>query len=250
MPVEATSIFGGGKASSVFSAGLTGGASDAQQAAKTVVDATTQQINRIRGYKAQLTPAENKRLDEIRVEIGKISDKSVAGTARSDELDDREVLFLEADTIIGKPSAGVEIDETLEELREKVDAVFAPRLTPPQEKRLETLNNLLETFEEKLDDDTSNVNTIRQIQNVTRQINAIDVPRSITQLSVSEKAEYDALVEETNAYAGAKLLLNAQEATRVQFLQETIEKMSQLLPADPAGQPTSQDVARAYARLG
>ncbi len=249
MAVEATSIFGGGSASSVFSFGLQGGASDAQIAAQEVVNATQKEINRIRGYKVQLTPAENKRLDEIQADIEKITQKTLNGSARPDELDDRELLFLEADTIIGKPSAGVEIDDTLTDLRDKIDEVFSPRLTPPQEKRLATLHTLLETFEDKLADDNTNVNTIRQLQNINRQIDAIDVPRKITELSVTEKLEYDRLVEETNEHAGAKLLLDSSESTRVQFLQETIDKMSGLLPADPASQPTAAAVARAYSRL-
>ena len=249
MAVDATSIFGSGSAVSIFAAGVSGGASDAQIAAQQVVNATQQEINRIRGYKVQLTPSEQRRLDEIQVEIEKITQKTINGTARPDELDDREQLFLEADTIIGKPSAGVEIDDTLEELRDKVDEVFAPRLTPPQQDRLDTLNTLLETFQDKLDDDPTNVNTIRQLQNINRQIANIDVPRKITELSVTEKLEYDALVEETNQHAGAKLLLNSQESTRVQFLQETIDKMAGLLPADPGGQPTAAAVARAYTRL-
>lgn len=249
MPVEATSIFGGGSAASVFSAGLSGGATDAQQAAQTVVDASQRQINRIRGYKLQLTPAENKRLGEIQTEIQKIGTKAANGTVRPDEIEDQKALFLEADIIIGKPSANVEIDDTLTGIREQIDEVLAPRLTPQQQDRLDTLNTLLESFQDRLDSDTTNVNTIRQIQNINRQIDAIDVPRKITELSVTEKNEYDDLVEEANTHAGAKLLLNSREATRVQHLEETIQQMTSQLPPDPASQPTAAAVARAYARF-
>ena len=58
MVVSATSIFGGGSADSIFGAGQSGGATDAQIAAQAVVDASKQEINRIRDYKPLLTPAE------------------------------------------------------------------------------------------------------------------------------------------------------------------------------------------------
>lgn len=249
MAIEATSIFGGGTAVSIFAANVTGGASEAQQAAQVVVDAAKQQINRIRGYKLQLTPADNKRLEEIQAEIVKINQKATNGTVRQDEIEDRAELFLEADIILGKPSAEVENDDVLDDIRARIDEVLAPRLTPQQEDRLATLNTLLANFEERLADDPSNVIAIRQVQNIQKQIANIDVPRLVTQLSVSEKLEYDALVEEANTHAGAKLLLNARETGRVQALEETIASMEAQLPPDPAGQPTAAAIARAYTRF-
>ena len=134
-------------------------------------------LNRIRGYKLQLTPAENKRLSEIQEKISKINEKAANGTVRDDEIQDRSELFLEADTIIGKPSAEVENDDVLDGLREQIDEVLAPRLTPQQQDRLDTLNTLLASFEERLGDDPSNVVAIRQVQNIQRQISNIDVLR-------------------------------------------------------------------------
>jgi len=250
MVADASSVFGGGSATTFFSATLSGGATDGQQAAKAVVDATKQEINRVRGYKVQLSPSENKRLNELQTEIGKLNAKAANGTIRADEIEDRSALFLEADTIIGKPSAGVENDDFLDGIREKIDDVLAPRLTPQQQDRLDTLNTLLTSFEERLSEDSTNTVSIRQVQNIQRQISAIDVPRQVTQLSVAERNEYDGLVEEANNHAGAKLLLNARESARVQALEETINRLGSLLPPDPASQPTASAVARAYARIG
>ncbi|GJM01899.1 MAG: hypothetical protein DHS20C08_04000 [Rhodomicrobium sp.] len=250
MPASASSIFGGGSASSIFAAGVNLGATEQQQAAQEVVNASNREIKRIRGYKVQLTPAENKRLGEIQKDITRINSKVSDGSVRSDELEDRELLYLEADTIIGKPSAGVENDETLDGIREKIDELLSKRLTPQQEKRIETLTTLQESFQDRLDDDPSNINTIRQLQNIQYQINQIDQPRSVSQLSVTEKKEYDELVDQANTHAGAKLLLNSRDSIRVQNLQETIDQMASSLPADPASQPTAASVARAYARIG
>lgn len=250
MVASVSDIFGGGSASNIFAAGVSSGATDAQQAAQQVVNASNQEIKRIRGYKLQLTPAENKRLTEIQTEITKINQKVGNGTVRQDELEDREVLFLEADTIIGKPSAGVENDDVLDGIREEIDTLLTKRFTPQQQARLDTLSTLKESFQERLDDDPSNINSIRQLQNIQFQIDQIDQPRQISQLSVSEKKSYDELVERANNHAGAKLLLNSRESVRVQQLQQTIDDMASSLPADPASQPTAASVARAYTRLG
>ena len=86
-------------------------------------------------------------------------------------------------------------------------------------------------------------------KNIQKQIANIDVPRLVRQLRGSEKTEYDALVEQANEHAGAKLLLNATETVRVQNLEQNIERVSSSLPASASGQPTSASVARAYARL-
>lgn len=250
MPASVSDVFGGGSASTIFAAGVNTSATEQQQAAQEVVNASNREIKRIRGYKVQLTPAENKRLSEIQTEITKINEKVGKGTVRSDELEDREQLYLEADTIIGKPSAGVENDATLDGIREQIDELLSKRLTPQQQARIDTLTTLQESFQDRLDDDPSNTNTIRQLQNIQYQINQIDQPRSVSQLSVTEKRAYDELVDQANSHAGAKLLLNSRESIRVQQLQETIDKMASSLPADPASQPTAASVARAYARLG
>lgn len=249
MVVSATSIFGGGSIDNIFAAGKSDGATDAQIAAQTIVNANRQEINRIRDYKPLLTPAENQRLTEIQTEISELTEKATNGTIRPDEVEDRAALFLEADTIIGKPSANVENDEVLDGIREKIDTLLANRLTPSEEKRLGTLNTLLSNFEERLADDSTNVVAIRQVQNIQRQISNIGTPRQISQLSVAERREYDSLVNQANEHAGAKLLLNATETVRVQNLEQNIERISSSLPPNAAGQPTSASVARAYARL-
>lgn len=249
MAISATSIFGNGNASSIFASGVSAGATPAQQAAQVVVDASNRQIKQIRGYKTQLTPADNKRLNEIQQEIVKINQKASDGTVRQDELEDRSELYVEADFIIGKPAAGIENDDFLDDINEKIADLLTRRLTPQQENRLDTLNNLKANYEAQLEEESGNVNAIRQIQNITYQINQIDVPRQVSELSVSEKSQYDDLVEQANDYAGVKLLLNATESIRVQHLQETIDSMAGSLPADPASQPTASAVARAYTRF-
>ncbi|MEM7620040.1 MAG: hypothetical protein AAF228_06195 [Pseudomonadota bacterium] len=242
-----SSVFGVTSTSSIFSAGLSAAPTDGQQAAQTSIDAAKQEINRIRGYKVRLTPADNKRLDDIQKEIQELDAKAANGTIRADEIEDRSELFLEADTIIGKPSAEVEADDTLEGLRQQIDALLAPQLQGSQANRLEQLERIKTTLEEQLSDGGGDI-IRQQFRNVSRQIQELSPPRQIGQLSTAEKSEYDRLVEEVNNYAGAKLVLNAQESIRVASLESTINDLSSSLPPDPSSQPTAASVSRAYAR--
>ena len=245
-----SSIFGSGSAETIFAAGVTGGATPAQQAAKTTIDSAQREINRIRGYKLQLTPAEENQLSKIQEDIRAIDRKAADGTVRQDELDDRAELYREADTIIGKPSAEVDSDTILEGYRQAIDDLLAPRLDRPAANRLETLENLKANIEEQIGDNPNSRTAQLQLQNVARQINDIVVPRNISELSQSERVEYDRLVEQVNEYAGAKLVLDARESVRVFNLEKTIQDMQGSLPPDPASQPTASSVARAYARFG
>lgn len=242
-----SSVFGAGDATSFFSIGVSQGATDAQQAAKVSIDAAKREINRIRGYKLQLTPAENKRLADIQTEIGELDKKAADGTIRADEIEDRSELFREADIIIGKPSAEVEADSTLEGLRQQIDDLLAPKLNGAQERRIEQLERVKANFEEQLENGAGDI--VRQrFRSISRQIQELAPPRQVSQLSVAEKTEYDRLVQEVNDYAGGKLVLNAQESARVASLERTIDQLSSSLPPDPSTQPTSAAVARAYAR--
>ncbi len=250
MVATASDLFGGVGSSAIFSIGLSTPAQPAQQSAKVAIDAAKAEINTIRGYKPRLTLAENQRLSKIQEEIQVLDRKASDGTIRQDEIQTRSELFLEADVIIGKPSANVESDSTLEGFREQIDELLAAKLDPPRARRLETLEKYKENVTELINNgDTSGITRAR-LQNVSKQISDLAPPRTIQSLSVTEKAEYDRLVEQVNNYAGAKIVLNARESIRVFNLQKTIDDLSSSLPPDQSGQPTASEVAQAYARIG
>ncbi len=249
MVASISDVFGGGTADTIFSIGLSGGGNEGQQAAKVAVDAAKAEINRIRGYKPRLTPAESERLSKIQEQITALDSKARDGTIRPDEIENRSELFKEADTIIGKPSAEVEADETLEGYREEIDALLAPKLDGAKKRRLNTLENLKANLEDQIGGGDDSAITRGRLINANKQINDITPPRRVQDLSVREKTEYDRLVKQVNDYAGAKLVLDVREASRVYTLQQNIDNLSGSLPPDPSTQPTSASVARAYARF-
>lgn len=250
MVASVSDIFGGGSFDTIFSIGLSGGGNEGQQAAKVAVEAAQTEINRIRGYKVRLTPSDKQRLSKIQEEITAIDQKARDGTVRSDEIETRSELFREADEIIGKPSAEVEADETLEGYRQQIDDLLAPRLDGSKQRRLETLERVKANLETQISEGDESGITRNRLVNINKQITELTPPRRIQDLSTSEKTEYNRLVQQVNDYAGAKLVLNVRESVRVFNLQKTIDDLSASLPPDPSSQPTAASVARAYARTG
>jgi len=247
---RATDFFGSPSADSVFSVGVRGGgATDSQLAARAIIDANEREINRIRGYKTQLTPSDNNRLRVLRERILDINERATNAIASPLDFENRIRFLAEADEIIGKPVADVEADDILATLRERIDNLLAPNLSPAVERRVQTLETLRNSFEAQVSRNVANRTPQLQLQNVTRQILALTPARAISELSVGDRREYDELSRLVNLHVGDKLVLNSRESIRVAELQTTINELQGSLPPDNSGQPTAAAVARAYTRL-
>lgn len=247
--VTVGSVFGIGQITpeSFFPAGQPSSAAS-QKTALVAITAHKREINRIHGYKLELTPADNLRLLDIRTEIQEIDRKVSDGTVREDELEDRQELLDEADEIIGKPVVDIQADDTLSEYAQAVDTLLQPKLDPVTLRRVESLERIKAGYEEALLENPENKTLSAQFQSITTLINNLTPPREVKSLSVSEKRLYDELAELINDHAGVKLQLNSREAIRVAELEASILQLQELAPASLA-QPSSFAVARAYVRL-
>jgi len=250
---KATDFFGSPSVDSVFSAGTTPPASQEQETARVTIQAQKREINRLRGYKLQLTPADNKKLADIQVKVQEIEAKAQNGTVREDELEDRLDLLAQADAIIGKPIANVNEDEAIsDELAKQagiLEALLEPKLSPALEKRYEQLLRVKETIEASFAANPESDTLRAQFQNITAQVDALKPPRPISQLSLSERKAYDDLADLINETAGVEIQLSSRDSIRVAELESSIINLQQLLPPDISQQPTPQDVTRAYTRL-
>jgi len=243
-------IFGPASADALLSVGKSGAPTPEQKTAQVTIEAHKREINRIRGYKLQLTPAENQKLSKLQGKIQEINSRAAAGIARPDELEDRAELFREADRIIGKPTVDVEADLTLANLNEQIEALLQPKLDKATARRIESLERIKGQFEDRVAENPKNRTNLSQLQSISRIISELKPLRSVSQLSPAERKDYDALVEQVNAQAGAKIELTSKEAIRVADLQRSISELQSQLPPDASQQPTASAVARAYVRLG
>lgn len=245
-----SSILSTRTADSFFSIGVSEGATAVQTSAQVAITSHQREINRIRGYKLQLTPADNQRLAKLQEKIVGLNQKAADGNIRPDEIKLRSEYYRQADEIVGKPSFDVDADLTLSALNEKIEELLAPKLDAVRQKRLDLLTKLGDRLRTRLEDDSSNETVIAQLRNILKQIEEVAPLRGIHELSATEKREYDGYVREVNDYAEAKLMLNAKESVKVYELQKSIEQLAELLPPDTSNQPTAGQAASIYAKLG
>ena len=254
--VKATAIFGEtaaafGKASGqdLLAVGAASGGSSVQEAALTTIESHKREINRIRGYKLQLTVAEKQRLARIQVQIQEIDQRASDGLARADEFDTRKELLDDADRIIGKPIVDADADEELAELAGAIEALLQPKLDKARAQQVERLERIRDGLEERLLGNPGNRTLAQQCQSAANLVATLKPLREVAELSRAEARAYDDLVELVNARAGAKVELKAKDAIKVAELQSSISQLQAALPPDTTQQPTSADVARAYVRL-
>ncbi len=247
--VSAAQFFGAGPVASIFSAGQFEGSTPQQETARVTILAQRREINRIRGYKLQLTPAEKQKLAEIQQKVQVIEQKSSNGTVRSDELEDRTDLLAQADEIIGKPSIDAKADDELAKLAGIMEALLNPKLNPAQAKRVEMLRRVKDNIESSMLRSPESATLRNQFRNVTSQLLEANPPRPVSSLSITERKAYDDLAVLINERAGAKIQLSAKENIRVAELESSIINLQALSPPNFGQQPTSQQVSRAYTRL-
>ena len=246
-PATAESFFGSTSPDAIIAAGQSASVDSEQQIALAMTTAAKREINRIRGYKLELSLAEKQKLADIQTELLKIQEKLSAGTVRPDELEDRLELLKEADRIIGKPTVDIEADQKLAEFNNLRLAVLAPNLDNSTKKRVEFMQRFKDNLQQQIFDNPERQSLQFRFQAVTRQIESLTPLRPVTQLSRTEVKVYDDIVKVINEHVGAKVELTAAEGRRVAALEETIANNQALLPN--FGEPSSQQVSRAYASL-
>jgi len=248
--ISPSAVFGDVSLASLFGAGQTSAITPEQQSARVIIDSQRQEINRLRGYKPVLNNAEKSKLAQIQAQVVAIQQKSANGTVRPDELVDRTALLARADEIIGKPTSEVDgEDEKLAEYASVLQTLLNPKLNSIEQKRLDRLERVKENIEENLSRNPGSATIRAQFQNIVRQIEQVNPPRAVSELSVAERKAYDDLADLINDRSGAKIQLSARETMRVAELESSILSLQGSLPPNASQQPTSQQVSRAYARL-
>ncbi len=242
-------FFGRGDGEAVIAAAQSGSAGTDPASAKAIVTAHRREINRIRGYKLELTRAEEKKLTELKEDILEIAGKALEGTARPDELDDRLEMLKEANRIIGKPIVDVEADDKLAELNALKVAILEPKLDNATAKRVAFLERFRDSIEQQVIRSPDRKSLKNKFNAIVQQIDTMKPLRQTSRLSKAERRTYDDVVELINDHIGAKVELTTRESDRVASLEASIVQFQAFVGADLSQQPTPQAVARAYTSL-
>lgn len=183
------------------------------------------EIDRLQGYKTNLTPAESKRLAKLQTDIQRIKENAGPDGLSLEQRDERAELYRQANDILGKPYVDVEADPELSALVKQVDTLLETQYRGPTKKRLENLRALEGKFYDAYFAGNSSATLARQIANVKTQITRLAAPRPMDALSASERRDYDALVEKVNARAGYEYLMPSRKRARAESLQKTMNSM-------------------------
>ncbi len=213
-------LFGAPTADALFSAGL----STSVQANDLIVKSLQRDLDRLNGYKVDLSPSEQDRLASLQEQIGRINERaSPDGVLSDSDATERTELYQKAYAILGKDYVDVKKDSTLTELMQKVDDLLEPKLRGAQKARLDRLRTLEANFLNDYDPGTVSNAKMQQIRNIQVQIRELTPPRKISTLSVTERADYNSLVEQINEKAGTDLLLNTRDRLKAEQIQATID---------------------------
>lgn len=180
------------------------------------------EIDRLQGYKTDLTPAENKRLAKLQADIQRINESAGPDGLSLDRHEDRAELYREANAILGKPYVDIEADPELSEMVAQVDTLLETKYRGATKKRLENLRALEEKFYQSYYNGNTSATLARQIANVKTQISRLAAPRPMAELTPGERREYDGLVEKINARAGYEYLMPSRKRARAESLQKTM----------------------------
>lgn len=225
MPVSATAIFGNVQLTRDPAEILTVGNASSIDANQLITKGLKREIDRLQGFKVDITPANARRLADLQTRIARLEANAGPDGLSLDQHDDRAGLFREAYEILGKPYVDVESDATLKQLVGLVDTLLEPKLQGAKKQRLENLRKLEENYFNQFAVGNATKTLARRIANVQRQIESLTPPRRISELNFAERSAYNQLVEQINRRAGHEYLMPAAKREKAERLQETMGKL-------------------------
>lgn len=216
-------FFGPATADALFSAGL----STSIQANDLIVKGLQRDLDRLNGYKVDLPPAQKEELEQLQARIGRINERAGPDGVLTDrDAAERTELYQEAYKILGKDYVDVKKDSTLNGLMAKVDTLLEPKLRGAQKTRLDKLRSLESSMMADYQENPNNKLRVNQLRSIQLQIRELTTPRKMTQLSNTERADYNNLVQQINEKAGTDLLLNSTDRLKAEKIQDTIDQLS------------------------
>lgn len=186
------------------------------------------EIDRTLGYRTNLTTAEKQKLADLQGKISDIEDLSRTRTLTTVEVADRADLYIESYAILGKDYVDVSNDTVYQQKTEALDNLLATKPQGEDAKRLGVLKKLQADITLAVNDRGDRiVDTLyTRLRSVNRQISDLTAPRSISQLTPTERRQHDVLVDEINKHAGQDLQLTSEKKLKIERLQATINAIS------------------------
>ena len=230
---SATALFGDGaaNANTLFSANLTASTAITISPQDIAIKGIQDQIDRIQGYRTNLSPADKKKLADYQEKIVNFNQTASTRVLTAKELGERADAYIASYAILGKEYEDFSNDSFVKAKSEELSALLASKPVGAEAKRLERLQNVMANLRAKAfsRDDPSKIpaTLFSQISSVNKQIAALTSPRPISSLSRAELRQHDELVGEINDYVGFELELTSSKKQQIERLQKTIQVIQQ-----------------------
>ena len=228
---SATALFGDNTAdaTSLFAANLSGSSAITIDSQQIAIKGIQDQIDRIQGYRTNLTPTEKKRLKDYQEQIVNINQTATTRLLTEDEITERAEAYIESYKILGKEYEDFTNDVFVTSKSNELDKLLKTKPQGAEAVRLERLENVLTNLKARATDRETDppATLISQITSVNRQIAQLTPARPISTLSREEVRQHDQLVSEINDYVGFELELTSTKKLQIERLQKTIEVIQQ-----------------------
>ena len=224
------------KASQLFGDGTSGGGASMFQTAANASSGLTvdtkqlitkglqDQIDRLQGYRTNLSVAEKQKLADYQQKISGINQLATTRILTTTEKSDRAEAYVESYKILGKEYADVSDDSYVTKRAQKLTDLLATKPKGAEAARLERLQGTYDTLTDQASEAEGDTPAYlgSQILSVARQIQELTMPRKIASLSVAERNQHDKLVDEINEHVGFEYELTSDKKLKIEKLQATI----------------------------
>ena len=229
MGAKATDLFGDNSSSvdNIFAANVAATSTLTVDTSEIITKGLQDQIDRLQGFRTNLSVAEKQQLAKYQQKIADINDTASGRILTADEIADRADAYLASYEILGKEYKDFTNDTFMTTKSAELDDLIATKPRGAEAKRLERLQSVYDHLMASANDRETDPpeSLITQIRTVNRQIAQLTAPRPISSLSREELRQHDALVTEINDHAGYELELNSKKKLQIERLQNTIEQM-------------------------
>ncbi len=228
---KASQLFGngnGGGGASLFQTAANASSGLTVDTKQLITKGLQDQIDRLQGYRTNLSVAEKQKLADYQKKITDINQLASTRILTNIEKADRAEAYVESYKILGKEYVDYSDDAVVTKTAAALKDLIASKPKGAEAARLERLQvafNGLTDQADKAEGDTPKY-LASQILSLSRQINQLTAPRKISSLSVAERRQHDALVDKINEHVGYEYELNSTKKLKIEQLQATINAVN------------------------
>lgn len=228
---SATALYGDNAANptSLFSANLIASSAITIDSTQIAVKGIQDQIDRIQGFRTNLSSAEKEKLQKYQQTIVDINNTATTRILTKTEIADRAEAYVESYRILGKEYTDFSNDTFVKNKSADLADLIATKPRGAEAKRLERLEGVLQNLKDDAYSRESDppATLVARITSINRQVSNLTTPRPISTLSKDELRQHDKLVDEINSHVGFELELSSAKKLQIERLQKTMQSIQQ-----------------------